>query len=227
MTTYFTSDLHINHRLVAGIRGFWEGPGEPGPDSIPDVDSHSGAIVKAWSVVKPDDIVWVLGDVCVSEKWWPGALKLIADFLPGRKRLVCGNHDPVSSIHREAWRHQRAALEVFETVQDFAKIRLLGKTVLLSHYPYSGVGSEGLRNEDGTQLEERYTEFRLTDCGTPLIHGHTHGKEKLHFSEAGTPQIHVGLDAWNMKLVSQHEVERLLDTQHSSATVEAEAFLPR
>lgn len=218
MATWFTSDLHINHRLVAGIRGFlMEGLDET---PVPDLTGHSGAIKKAWSVVKPDDVVWVLGDLCVSNRTWPDALALIKG-LPGRKRLVSGNHDPVSSIHREAWKHQRAAMEVFETVQDFAKVRLGGRIVLLSHYPYGGVGSEGLRGEDGTQVTERYTEFRLTDRGTPLLHGHTHGPERLHFSEYGTPQVHVGLDAWNMKLVPQHEVEKLLDTSDSSVNVES------
>ena len=92
--------------------------------------------------------------------------------------------------------------------------------VLLSHYPYSGVGAEGNRKEDGSQLEERFAEFRLTDCGRPLLHGHTHGPEKLHFSQAGTPQVHIGLDAWGMRLVSHNEVEKLLDMAEDSVKVE-------
>lgn len=217
-TTYFTSDLHIGHRLVSGIRGFWVEGSDP-PEA--DVHAHSAALMKAWAHVKPDDIVWFLGDLCVSGKTWPGALKLIQDYLPGRKRLITGNHDPVASFHREAWKHQRAALEVFETVQDYGTVRIAGQTVLMCHYSYSGVGSEGLDDETGKpRSEERYTEFRLTDCGRPLIHGHTHGKEKLHFSDKGTPQIHVGLDAWNMQLVSSRQIELLLlDTPVSSDTV--------
>jgi len=206
VTTYFTSDLHIGHRLVSGIRGFWRTEGE---DQVADVEAHTDALIKSWSVIKPDDIVWILGDICVTERTWLGALWIIGK-LPGRKRLICGNHDPVSSIHREAWKHQKAALEVFETVQDFARTRLGGRNVLLSHYPYSGAGSEGLTDHGQPRSVERYTEFRLTDCGTPLLHGHTHGSEKRHFSDAGTPQVHIGLDAWGMKLVSQYEVEKLL-----------------
>lgn len=218
MTTFFTSDLHIGHRLVAGIRGFRD-PDEPNPLTV-DTNAHDSAIATMWrSTVRPDDIVWVLGDLCVSMKTWPLALDLISK-LPGRKRLVCGNHDPVSSIHREAWKYQKEALEVFESVQDFAVVRLGQRTVLLSHYPYSGTGSEGLRGPDRVQHEERYTEFRLTDRGTPLLHGHTHGPEQLHLSDAGTRQIHVGLDAWGMKLVSQREVERLLDISVAPVKVE-------
>lgn len=217
MTTYFTSDLHIGHRLVAGLRGFLVSQG------IPDVEMHTVAIRDAFNVVRPDDIVWILGDICISDKTWHIALEALKR-LPGRKRLVNGNHDPVSSIHRDAWKHQREALEVFESVQDFARIRIGGRitgtTVLLSHYPYRGTGSEGTRGVDGGDGEERYSEFRLTDYGTPLIHGHTHGPEKLHFSDAGTPQIHVGMDAWNMQLVTQDQVEDLLDTKLASAIVE-------
>lgn len=225
-TTYFTSDLHFGHRLVAGIRGFWttDFNSSTGTDERePDVTSHAVAVMEAWhQSVKPDDIVWVLGDLCVSGKWWSEALRLVGG-LPGRKRLICGNHDPVSSIHREAWKHQRAAMEVFESVQDYGTVRIAGKTVLLSHYPYSGTGSEGLDDETGKpRSEERYTEWRLQDRGRPLIHGHTHGKEKLHFSDAGTPQIHVGLDAWNMQLVPVHAIEELLvDSSVSHVRLEA------
>lgn len=225
MTTFFTSDLHIGHRLVSGIRGFWtEGTtmndGEEMPrSSVPDVEAHTEALVASWkAAVRPDDIVWVLGDVCISARTWGVALELLSA-LPGRKRLISGNHDPVSSIHREAWKYQRDALGVFETVQDFAKVKLGTRTVLLSHYPYSGVGAEGIR-EGREQHQERYSEFRLPDRGFPLLHGHTHGPERLHFSQNGTPEVHIGLDAWGMKLVPQHEIEKLLDSVYVSAKVE-------
>jgi calcineurin-like phosphoesterase family protein len=215
MTTYSTSDWHVGHRLVSGIRGFWTDI----EHTVPDVDAHSQALISTFDHVKPEDIIWFQGDMCVSESNWKVALELLRG-LPGRKRLVCGNHDPIASFHRNAWKFLRPALEVFETVQDYASVKVGGKMVLLSHYPYSGLGGEGLRGEDGAQLEERFTEFRLTDCGRPLLHGHTHGPEKLHFSQAGTPQVHIGLDAWDMKLVSHNEVEKLLDTAGSSAKVE-------
>lgn len=191
MTTFFTSDLHIGHGYVSKIRGF------------ESVEDHDKAVVAAFRDVYPDDIVWIVGDICVSASGWTRALEMLSK-LPGRKRLICGNHDPVSSIHREAWKFQRQALTVFETVQDFAKLKVNGRITLVSHYPYSGQGSERPGEE------ERYTEFRLTDRGTPLIHGHTHMETKHHISDRGTVQVHVGMDAWGMRLVPQHEVEKLL-----------------
>jgi calcineurin-like phosphoesterase family protein len=225
MTTWFTSDLHIGHKFVAGLRGFWEGDGEPGPTSVPDVDSHTQAIIKAFSVVEPDDIVWILGDICISASGWVSALSVLRDWCPGRKRLISGNHDPVANHHRDAWKFQKAALEVFESVQEYGRVKFAprdspyGGYVLLSHYPYSGTGSD--------RGEERYSQYRLPDLGMPLIHGHTHGKEKLHLSDRGTPQIHVGMDAWGMKLVPQHDVEQLLDKVPVVARVEEEALLAR
>lgn len=213
MATYFTSDLHIGHKFVAGLRGFH---GEA-LGSV-DLDAHNDAIMQSWKVVQADDIVWVLGDICVSASGWVNALEILKE-LPGRKRLISGNHDPVANHHRDAWRFQRAALEVFESVQEYGRIKFAprdspyGGYVLMSHYPYSGTGSD--------HGEERYSQYRLPDLGMPLIHGHTHGTEKLHLSDAGTAQVHVGLDAWGMKLVSQHQVEQLLDKVAVPAKVEA------
>lgn len=220
MTIWFTSDLHIEHRLVSGIRGFWK---QEDILTVPDVRAHNDALIESWSVVKEGDVVWVLGDICTTQRSWSPALHMIKNHMKGHKRLICGNHDPVSSIYRDSWKHHSSAYEVFESVQDFARIKVNGEKVLLSHYPYSGTGSEGPRGPEGQPKTERYTEFRLPDCGFPLIHGHTHGTEKLHYSDSGTPQIHVGLDAWNMQLVPLHEIEKLLDAVVSPAIVMAEA----
>lgn len=217
MATYFTSDFHIGHRFVAGLRGFWNTEPVETSTKIVDLEAHNQAVVDAFLVVKPDDIVWILGDVCISSSGWINALEILKE-CPGRKRLISGNHDPVANHHRDSWKFQRAALEVFESVQEYGRIKLAPKDspyggyVLMSHYPYSGIGSD--------HGEERYTQYRLPDLGMPLIHGHTHGTEKLHLSSAGTPQVHVGMDAWNMKLVPQHEIEKLLDTTASSDKVE-------
>jgi len=207
MTEWFTSDLHFNHKFVSGLRGFWTAD-DDGKEVVPDTEAHNQAIIDAWTkVVKPDDLVWCVGDMCVSASGWIKALEIIGS-LPGRKILVSGNHDPTANHHRDARKYQRAALEVFEAVQEYGRIKMAprdawyGGYVLVSHYPYSGSGSD-----HGT---ERYTQFRLPDLGMPLIHGHTHGKEKLHISDSGTPEVHVGFDAWG-RLVAKHEIEKMID----------------
>jgi calcineurin-like phosphoesterase family protein len=184
MTLYFTSDLHFGHRLVAKHRGYED-----------DVPGHDAEIIEAWKKhVQPDDIVWVLGDVSVSNP--KGALITLAD-LPGRKRLVAGNHDPVHPMHRDApkWAAKYAA--VFEYVAPFARIKVCGVEALLSHFPY-----ERDRNE-----ETRYPQWRLPDLGLPLLHGHTHSIEKTW---PGTKEVHVGWDAWR-RPVTDIEVKALID----------------
>lgn len=74
----------------------------------------------------------------------------------------------VSGIHRNGYKQQRRWLEVFESVQDYTRVRLYGRNVLMSHYPYA-------RSGDGPERPgARYMEWRLPDTGKGLIHAHTH-----------------------------------------------------
>ena len=171
-TVWFTSDLHISHEKVAAIRGF-RFPSE-----------HDETIRKNWlNQVEKDDQVWVLGDLAVHG--YHAALEFLTD-LPGRKHLILGNHDAAHPMHRNAHRFQSRYFSVFDSVQTFARRRINGGEVLLSHFPY---------DTDHTEVV-RYTQYRLRDEGKWLLHGHTHGKERRHGH-----QIHVGLDAWDMHLV--------------------------
>jgi calcineurin-like phosphoesterase family protein len=186
---FITSDLHFGHELVANLRGF---------DTTAE---HDDALAEQWhKVVRQDDTVFVLGDVVGRSKDWTYALDRI-DKLPGVKHLVSGNHDSCSSIHRNGWQHQREALRVFESVRDFARIKFRRHTVLMSHYPYDDDHTEGVR----------YAEYRLRDEGLPLLHGHTHRqKQRLHLSDKGTPQMHVGHDAWGGPVPLDLLLEELL-----------------
>lgn len=182
---YLTSDLHLGHQKVSEIRGHQ------------NTEEHDAEIIAAWNArVTDSDHVWVLGDLAASSP--ERALAIIAE-LPGVKHLIAGNHDRCHPQHRDSWRHQRQYLEVFASVQSGARRRVARNgertNVLLSHFPYRG---------DHT-AEERYTEWRLQDCGSWLIHGHTHSTERLQFPRS----IHVGWDAWR-RLVTWTEVEQIV-----------------
>lgn len=182
---FFTSDLHLGHDYVARVRGF------------ADAARHDVAIVANWSAaVRPDDHVWILGDLAASSPAY--ALGVLAG-LPGVKHLVLGNHDRAHPMHRDAYRQQAAYLDVFASVQASARRRIQGREVLLSHFPYD-------RDRD----EFRFAQWRLADLGVPLLHGHTHGTERLSRSARSTPEIHVGLDAWDLAPVPLATVEGLL-----------------
>ncbi|WGH20351.1 phosphoesterase [Arthrobacter phage MaGuCo] len=182
---FFTSDLHLGHKFVAGIRGF------------DDVADHDLAIEWAWyERVGPADHVWVLGDIAASSPAW--ALTVLAR-LPGIKHLVLGNHDRAHPMHRDAYRQAAQYGGVFASVQASARRRIQGQEVLLSHFPY-----------DRDWGETRYAQWRLPDLGVPLLHGHTHGTERLSRSARSTPEIHVGVDAWDLAPVPLETVEGLL-----------------
>lgn len=171
---WFTSDLHLGHRLVAGLRGWGE-----------DLDAYHEEIVDVWNRhVRPGDIVWNLGDVTL------GPIERVGHVLDrlngGQHHLIAGNHDQRHPMHRDA--HKRTAWErYFDTVQAFARRRVGGQSVLMSHFPYTGEGER--------PGPDRYQQYRLPNLGTPLLHGHTHS-ERAVSQDKGVPMINVGWDAW-------------------------------
>lgn len=184
---HYWSDLHLGHEFVAKLRGFKEtiAPFDGKPTS--PQGWHDLHIQEAWKEnVRPKDHIWILGDISGGRNE-DYALDFISG-MPGIKHLISGNHDSVSSIHRNAWKQQEKFLKVFASVQDFARHKVSGKDFLLSHYPYDG---------DHADREDRYGEYRLPDRGFPLVHGHVHEAWNQETSEfLGTPMMNVGVDHW-------------------------------
>lgn len=182
MKVLYCSDPHFRHKKVSEIRGF------------ASVEDHDQAIVANWnSAVGKNDIVWVLGDVTIGS----GGLDYVA-LLNGRKHLIVGNHDAVFPGHRDSHKAQRKWLEYFDSIQAYARRKVRGVEFMMSHFPYSG---------DHTAVD-RYPGYRLRDVGMLLVHGHTHENIQLH---SGRPrQLHVGLDAWDLKPVPEEKVVELL-----------------
>lgn len=205
---WFTSDLHIGHELVAVQR--FQPSQIDGPAAIA---WHDATLARVWDgSVGKDDQVWVLGDLSAGgPEATAYALNWIAD-RPGTKHLVPGNHCPVHPMYRDAHRWQSAYQQVFASVQPFARRKIAGRSVLLSHFPYAGGGDH--------TTDERYTQYRLQDEGLVLLHGHTHSAEKVSwvgpagFPLASTLQIHVGVDAWEMRPVHLDEVAVLIEESH-------------
>lgn len=194
---FFTSDQHIGHKLVSATRGF-------GTLEAPDTSAHDAALAENWDrVVGPDDTVFVLGDISINPKR-DGAFEWFRE-RPGKKHLIAGNHDAVHSMHSKALQAQQDPqwTETFATINSWVRLKMLGRTVLLSHFPYEG---EGIRD-----IADRNPEYRMKDAGLPLLHGHTHAKHQAHTSRAGTPMLHVGLDAWGLELVPESTVVEWLE----------------
>lgn len=84
---FFISDLHLGHLKALEFRPF---------NTLEEHDQH---IIDCWnSVVRPSDVVWVLGDVALNRD----SLKKI-DQCNGRKKLVLGNHDLYPIEEYQKW----------------------------------------------------------------------------------------------------------------------------
>lgn len=182
-TIWFTADLHIGHRLVAGLRGFGD-----------DTAAHDAELARRWDrLVKPDDQVFVLGDLAVGRGLNDPLLWVAAR--PGIKHLVFGNHDPGHPMHSGAHKVQQDYLSVFRSAQQSGVRPIAGQRVLLSHFPYQADHTDDVR----------YPEWRFPDTGQWLIHGHTHSDRKVDGR-----QIHVGLDAHGLAPVPLRWVDQVI-----------------
>lgn len=214
---FYTSDTHIGHRLVARDRGFVFPDREPEFDQrtglylpVPDTGAHDRSLALHWdTTVRPQDFVFVLGDISISGSDY--ALEWHMN-RPGTKILITGNHDPVWGFNRDAYKDFAKWAMVFEGgIFPFLRRKLGGHYFLMSHFPYSGTGSEG------HGAEERHNQYRLPDMGTKLIHGHTHDKDqRAHISDSGTHQLHVGLDSWDQKILHQDTIQGWLENPTST-----------
>lgn len=102
----FTSDLHLGHQLAARLRGF---------DSV---EAHDLFIIETLKrQCDKRTVLWVLGDVAMRID----SLAMLSE-VPGRKRLVRGNHD---NFDLDDYR------KYFEDVHGFLRY----KNMWLSHCP--------------------------------------------------------------------------------------------
>lgn len=186
MTVFFTSDPHWGHRKVAELRGF------------SSTEEHDEALIDSFrSVVRKGDQVWWLGDLAMNS---PSAALAHTTKIPGEHHLIFGNHDKGHPMHRGAWKWHDDYLIVFRSVGPYARRRIAGEEVLLSHFPYATTDGQADRGE------VRETQYRLPDEGRWLLHGHTHMEGQRRHGR----QIHVGLDAWGLRPVDLDTIAALM-----------------
>lgn len=183
MNRHFTSDSHFNH---TNILQYSDRP-------FADVEEMNEALVERWNaVVAPEDTVYHLGDTRMK------TVELAVPYfqrLNGHKVLVPGNHDAVFSGNRPATREQlwSTYAEHFEIWPEQVKLLLANGTVVrLCHFPAA----------DDSREHDRYVDRRPAEDGLPLLHGHTHVKQKL----TGPLAFHVGVDAHDFTPVSEDEI---------------------
>ena len=185
---WFTSDLHFGHR---NILKFCKRPWET-------TDEMNADLIKNWnSVVKPDDLVFDLGDFAFASnsKW-----KDLLSQLNGHHYLILGNHD----ITR--WPGDKI-MELFECVSHQMILKIDGRTVYLNHYPYLCFG--------GAWRKPEYAVYQLF--------GHTHsgpncrGTDTDRLVNLFPYQYDVGVDNNNYTPVSWQQVQEIIQKQVEDA----------
>lgn len=154
-------------------------------------------------VVKPGDIVYFLGDVCMGQL--SASLPLL-QYMEGVKVLILGNHDRPSRCYhhkREGQREEWYAKyrEHFSLMVESIELPLGpdGEMVLLHHFPYADPSYVD------HAYEGRHAEFQPENVGLHLIHGHVHDAWKVKGK-----QINAGVDVWNYSPVNIQTLHELM-----------------
>lgn len=204
--TWFTSDHHFGHH---NIMEFSQRPWTRLETTYEEIYAlsqvdpvtkiiHQGmndGLIERWNaLIRPQDDVYVIGDFM----WDDRLLPEIVPNLLGNIFLIPGNHDSCWRA-RPKWRSAQKNFEdVGITVLDSQETIMISDTsVLMCHFPYSFTH----------RSDDKFSGNRPDDEGGWLIHGHTHSPERLKGK-----QIHVGVDAWDWKPVSEHQIARIIET---------------
>jgi calcineurin-like phosphoesterase family protein len=157
---------------------------------------HSVLVARWNECVQPSDTIFVLGDLalCPFKQFEP-----IAAQLNGRKFLIQGNHD-----HYSIGQYERLGFTVFRELT----MKLAGRMVRLSHYPYA---LPWWKRPFAYKSELRFMDRRPPRIpGEILLHGHTHVKARWGNYGEVMSRIHVGVDAWDFYPASQREIESMM-----------------
>lgn len=180
---WFTSDLHFGHR---NIIQFCNRP-------FKSVEEMDETLIENWnSVVKPNDLVFNLGDFAFAPNWrWAELLGR----LNGTHILILGNHD----ISR--WPGD-STMRLFHRVEQQMLLKIDGRLIYLNHYPFLCYA--------GT--------YRLPSDAVLQLHGHVHsgpnsdskGKDDMRLALRFPYQYDVGVDNNNFIPVSWEQVKEII-----------------
>lgn len=135
---WFTADSHFSH---SNILRYCARP-------FPTIEEHDKTLIDNWNaLVKPADMVYVLGDFCWNAEY---ALRLSKQ-LNGNKVFILGNHDSFNREFRTQWTVKDVLLISPKLIDGVS----VDKQIWLSHYAHR------------VWPQSHYGSFHL--------HGHSHG----------------------------------------------------
>ncbi len=173
MKTYFTSDTHFGHRKMAIRRGF-DG----------DTEAMHQAMVKAWwEVVGENDEVFHLGDFSFA-----GAKRTreIIEDLPGKIRLVPGNHDRgMSGVTLQMFASVEPPIKNVKIATHMPDGSTSIQRIVLSHFPILS--------------------WEMAQAGSWHLHGHSHAS--LVFPNPDARILDVGVESVGLAPISFEDVK--------------------
>jgi calcineurin-like phosphoesterase family protein len=187
--SFFTADTHFSHRGI--VEHGWR-------PEYTDVEEMNEDLIKRWNAtVTKRDTVWHLGDWALGS---PTEHLQIVKRLNGIKHLIPGNHDKCWPARRDSYTWQSKFLEAgFTSVQAFARKKIIGEMVMMSHFPYVG---------DHYETGDRFSEYRPVNTGAWLLHGHIHREWKVRGR-----MINVGVDVNEFRPVSHEEIVAIMNAE--------------
>lgn len=168
---FFTSDLHFYHEKIIHHCN----------RPFQDAQVMNEKIINNWnSVVRPEDDVFILGDVTMKG---PEKAFAVLSRLAGNKFLIKGNHDYF--LDDKEW--QQYAW-VFRWVKDYHELVWKNQKFILFHYPI-------------TEWDDYFK-------GSIHLHGHQHNQKVYNHQqrEAKLRRYDVGVDANEYYPVSIHTI---------------------
>ncbi|MFD4420225.1 metallophosphoesterase [Agromyces sp. NPDC058484] len=194
---FITADTHFGHQRII----------ELADRPFGSVDEMNDEMTRRWNdIVGPDDVVLHLGDVALGPIEESMAM---TRKLNGRRFLIPGNHDRVSSATQT-----KAAIERFRPLYEAAGWEILpeivegtrsGHRLLACHYPYWG---------DSQEVERHRAHRPRNDEELPLLHGHTHARDH----GPGGLEFHVGVDAHGFAPIPFARIDEWITTIHPGLT---------
>ena len=170
---FFTSDLHLSH---ANVIKYCNRP-------FRNADEMNEKIIENWnSVVTPQDIVYIVGDV-IFEKDENKRIWLL-NRLKGEKHLIKGNHDRI----------------------------ITGRTAkCFNHIENSGLREIKVPDLDGwggnqviVMCHYPLLTWNKGHYGSYMLHGHCHGTLK---EDPNSRRFDVGVDCWDFTPVSYQQIK--------------------
>lgn len=144
---YFTADLHFGHKNIIRF------------DNRPfaTIEEMDNTIIRNWNdKVEDNDEVYILGDI----SWYKEDKTCdILSKLKGKKHLIKGNHDHISSNMRK----------YFYSINDYKEIKVDDVNIVLCHYPI--------------------TFFNKHHYGSYMLYGHVHNSHEWNFVESVKRQL--------------------------------------